>query len=456
MSKNGEINKFNLYPFCSQLYCKMSLCYNEQNPGRVKMKGIMVYIILMILSSCASKNPQYPPQDKNPEIQAYLEKNAIPFDMSDQDDFEKAAAQAFPDMIGHKVVFSGESHGMDINYDLELAFIQYLYKNNNMRNLLVELPLSFNYDLREYMKSGAEEILDIIMSRLKYTSIWSTGYKAYLKKLYQFNSTLPDQEKLNFFCLDIENDLNQSLTVLTRLESFKKYAALPEISNYLISLSNRLDTTNVIHLMKMCEAIKSQFSPGDSEFFRNLVDNILFSRSVNQAEMFKKMFDREEFIYSNFIRTAPQDNKGSYYGEWGADHTFRYKQMNYKNSLASLIHYTKDTPFYKSVYTILYIYPHSVVMGKDYKTNSNENYFRYKNQKIDYYPYINPGRIKSPSLVPVDKAQSPYQKYQIFPMYYISGQPSTKFFQGLVIVNKAKASRPLDSSYYKWINVDEK
>ena len=60
-----------------------------------------------------------------------------------------------------KIYFSGETHGVSINPELQLHFIKSLYHNNGVRKILFELPLSYTYGLNLFLENGDTNLLKI-------------------------------------------------------------------------------------------------------------------------------------------------------------------------------------------------------------------------------------------------------------------------------------------------------
>ena len=234
--------------------------------------------------------------------------------------------------------------------------------------------------LNKYLATGDESILEEMYKPIKGTFGWNKESYAIWGKVYEFNKSLPEDEKIKIIGIDIEHQYVNAIRYMNSLIPGRK---APEEIKDLISLVsemyNNINTKQSADIYvelsnKLDESIKSNPKLYSEFFGENLFGFELVNENIIAQVKAYKAGDmsfnqiRDDKIYDNFKKIYQHIPKGKYYGQWGLNHVFQKAQGNV-DWLASLMN-NSDSPVKGKVLSIVYLYNNCDVMKR-----GNYSYF---------------------------------------------------------------------------------
>jgi erythromycin esterase-like protein len=129
-------------------------------------------------------------------LTSYLEKNRQPVDLANFD-------AKLLDFHDKQILFLGESHGIAINEDLDLALLKYLHREAGVRVYLGEFGYAAGFALNQYLQTGDEKILDYVVNEFKGSVAWTKERREFYVKVHQWNASLPPADQIRFVGIDV-------------------------------------------------------------------------------------------------------------------------------------------------------------------------------------------------------------------------------------------------------------
>lgn len=222
----------------------------------------------------------------------------------------------------YQVFFLGENHGVSIEPVLYYNFLTYLYKNANVRNLVIERGTSEALFINEYLKTGNEIYIahEIFEDDINF-----------LKKLYAFNQNLATEGKINVIGVDYESItlLNKTFNLFQQKEQLPT-DAITEVKTLFASLKNYK------HMPKLMRKVRKIIAYNEQDFKRYFGDNFHHVKSmVENNAFYSKPNQRNNEFYKNFLAVSQNKIKGNFFVTMGANHT----NLKYNYSFAKLLNY---------------------------------------------------------------------------------------------------------------------
>jgi erythromycin esterase-like protein len=213
-----------------------------------------------------------------------------------------------------RLVMLGEaSHGTHEFYTWRTAISKKLVENNNFRFIAVEGDWPDCYQINRYVKGYADAGTDIV-SELKSFDRWPTWMwanwevAALAEWLREYNSSLPDHEKVGFYGLDVyslwdsmkammfyleKEDIQAAKAVRKAFSCFEPYYENEHL--YARHTMNDFSCRDEVVAMLREIRMKAQFLDGDREAGFNAEQNAIIA--VNAERYYRSMmgFDQESW-----------------------------------------------------------------------------------------------------------------------------------------------------------------
>ena len=178
------------------------------------LSGLLV--VTLLLGGCGNQEKIQTPEE-------YIDENLREISLSDS-----WAEGTLGDTEDYQVFLSGEAHGIQEDYEAEKRLIEYLYTYEDVRYLICELSVSEGIILERYIQTGEEELLTEFMDSMAETEDCNQGYYQFLQWLCQYNMSLPEEERLHMFGLDVEFQQDMTIKALQMLDTKAKPENLEE------------------------------------------------------------------------------------------------------------------------------------------------------------------------------------------------------------------------------------
>ncbi|WP_165445419.1 stalk domain-containing protein [Bacilliculturomica massiliensis] len=262
------------------------------------------------------------------EFETYLKENQISVDM-DRAGEELTGADLDP----YKVYLVGEQHAVASNFDIQLYFIKYLNRHQNVRYIISEDGFCSSMLLNRYLKTGDSSIIKTMVSGTKGSFAYSKNYYKFYEKVYEYNKTLPEDRKLCFVGLDVQHDAENGMNYLLSLYDEKK--EMPQAVRAAQTALKSLSKDQVAETARLLEENQKDFE----SYFGDEYEAFCFGlRSVEQGIEFYKDHDyevRENFIHENFRDYFEAYDMGKCFGMFGGAHTLLNGTFGQLSNLAS-------------------------------------------------------------------------------------------------------------------------
>ncbi|WP_346930085.1 erythromycin esterase family protein [Clostridium sp.] len=432
---------------------------------RVSLRLLSIFLILGILLTGCKKNEssilfsdkslEHSPE-KRKIMQEYLKENYSSIDLEDESEFKDLAIMD-SDIEGKEIFFTAESHGTKANEQLNMKFLKYFKEKTDFKYYLCETAYSDAYFINKYLDTGDIKILEAIYKPLKGTFAWNKDSYNHLKKLYEYNNTLPKESRIQVIGVDIEhqpiNAYRFLVDVLPETEAPEEIKAVIDKIKSKFNDLEKFDNKTFVQcskeLQKDIEEKENIYKEYLGEKFTSF--NLVNLNVLNQIEAYKHKKDqvdwnntRDKMMYENFQILQKELPKGKYYGQWGLQHTFQSKE---KDIMWFATYLNSDSSIFKDkILTVVYNYDDCERMDK----SGNGSYII---NKLDIvYPQIKEtndlleGKL---NIYKLTGENSPFSETTM--SYSVNGEEleasMLDFFQYIVCIRDSKATVPLNDEY---------
>lgn len=264
----------------------------------------------------------------------------------------------------YKVFLVGETHYSEGNDVIQFELFKYLYYHAGVRVIIFEAPYSIGRNLNTYIQSGDTLPLKFLAYRPEL-----------IKKLYEFNSKLPNNDKIIAKAIDIEQDYFLSVFGLADLipkdsppeiikSNIEKLQELNKIclwrnitKNEFIPLLDILKKDVIINSKAYIEYLKQDF-----ESFTTIIKgaSINIEHPYDRAGIivnFKNAPFREKFLYDNFMKIVAEYPSLNYFGQFGEFHTDKNSHFKKDTSLFMQLNDSTNSFLNNKVLSIHITYP---------------------------------------------------------------------------------------------------
>lgn len=394
-------------------------------------------------------------QNKTLSEKDYLNQNYISLDASDNNDF--SSFKLLDGDLNKDIFLTGQISGVKANSDLDLKFLKYFKEKAGVKYYLQEIPYSYARVVDEYLATGNEKILDELYANTKGSVLWSKEQYNKWKKLYEFNKSLPNNEKIMLIGIDIEqqpiNAIKYMISLLpNEAPPIKINGAINELKN-----SANISTKSINTFKDLCTSIKKSIDENRDEYNLYLKDKLFDFEMVNnnglktiEAYSSKDIDEynkvRGQKLYENFVYIySKMPNKGKIYGQVTTYNMFQktHKGVDY---FATLVN-SKDSPVKSKILSIMYIYKtcDRLIIGQNgvYTSRMLTNYSS-DNAQLD--PLIKDDL----TLIKLNGDGSPFKKDLLWPdsTFYpgtrVANEVTTDYYQYIVVIKNSPAELPWD------------
>ncbi len=399
-------------------------------------------------------NPTY-----NPELVTYLMDNSSKtLNLSDIDKYE--------------LFISGEYHATKKNFDIRMNIIKDLSKNSDLKYIIAEDSMANAMLINSYLKTGDSLYLDFVYNHLEGTFNCNNGNYQFIKDLYEFNKTLPDDKKLTYLGMDIEHQYSVTNFCLTDI------ALTGGISEKLngVTYTSENSWDDYEKMLTSFEAIYKDIEI-NTAFYQEKLQNkfwefkYLIRNSINTFKckiLYNKNYlewsaKREQSMIENFYEIYNHFPKGKYFGQWGLEHTYlnNVKTFEYPDNneprLATALNNNENSPIKNKVYSMAIIYLDSFSMGQD-GISKNEIPSQLSNHKNELDSLKLFAQENSIQFFKLNSNNSPFAK-GLYLFENLTGKGvTTDYFTDLILVKNSpactgfKAIKNRDMSQYGNIN----
>jgi len=262
-----------------------------------------------------------------------------------------------PDLDKIVYLSGAEWHGTKASYDIQYALATSLNKHAGVNYLLIGYGHATAEMYNAYLESGDIETLNSIHYHMRFTSSSNNEHRLFWQKLYEYNKTLPMEDKFTVIGIDLEFLPNLAIHYLTTLPGADKLSLIiPEaplrnpnaISQYVKTLQQDVVANE--------ELYKDSLGDWYSEFdlvLNNMADTVAAHLVDNYYEV------REDFMYNYFLRAYDKYPNGKFFGQLTMEHIYQDQAwtplLDYSDKLAT--HLNKaDSPVHGQVLSIASIY----------------------------------------------------------------------------------------------------
>ncbi len=318
--------------------------------------GMAVVRTVMLLPLSASFLSAQTPSDNS----AFLTQNSEALDVSDGG----AHLQAHLIDPNRLIFFLGESHGIAINEDLDLAMLQYLHKAAGVRIYLAEISYAEGCLLNRYLDKGDEPLLDFVMNQFEGSIAWTKEHKAFYQNFRRWNLTLAPDQRVHFAGVDIEHQRYVALRFLKELAKQPDHAAPAAIMEVVGKLQGLGDTdggklpdvaTDLGAALKAHHAEFVEFLGRGVFDFELVTENLLKALEYYKDHNSRKSNElRERVMYDTFLKLYPQFGGAKCYGRWGSAHIFQ-RALDRGETFAMMLN-RPGSPVAGKVASILMVY----------------------------------------------------------------------------------------------------
>jgi hypothetical protein len=239
------------------------------------------------------------------------------------------------DINNYQVFFLGENHGISIEPVLYYDFLTYLYKNANVRNLVMERGTTEALFINEYLKTGDENYIAHETFEENIT---------FLRKLYAFNQNLATEGKINVIGVDYERIslLNKTFNLFQQKDQLPTNP-ITEVKTLFASLKDYEEVPKVMSKVRKIIAANEQdfktYFGSNFHHIKNMVENNAFYARESQ---------RNNEFHKNFLAVSQTKIKGNFFVTMGTNHT----NLKFNFSFAKMLNYEEKSPFFNKVMAI--------------------------------------------------------------------------------------------------------
>ena len=178
-----------------------------QNPTRMAAA-----LALCLWLSTATSFAQSPGIDEaaRSRMAAFARSHSQTLDLSSRTAFRADLLDA----AGKQIIMLGETHGMPVNNDLDLALLRWLHHSAGVRVYLSEFGHATAFLINRYFETGDEHLLDVFFGAARGTQIWNREYRDFFVRFRQWNASLPAADRVRFVGVDIEHNPNFAVWAL--------------------------------------------------------------------------------------------------------------------------------------------------------------------------------------------------------------------------------------------------
>lgn len=337
------------------------------------MKRLLSIFLSLCLLLCACAKPDMD----------YIQQNSFLLDLQDEQYKDLKALAQREGWDAYQIFFTGETHATQKNFESQLYFLKFFHQNYGIRYILCEDGFCSAQLLNQYINSGNEKILQLVMKELEGTAAYSMEAAQYYQSLYEYQKNLPEEEKIVFLGIDLQHQFATGWQYVFSLLPSTSQPSPKVLQNLIDSFERAATNEEIFTLLSL---LQDDIKQNPDEYRAYLNDEYFnFSFSLNgmlQSANYYALDDakkydeahtlREQAIIDNFNTLYELHEKPRLFGQFGSFHSNR-RPLEF--SIASFLD-TQYSPTIDKVLSIAYLYSDSQYAdsSKDYRTQSIKNY----------------------------------------------------------------------------------
>jgi hypothetical protein len=291
----------------------------------LKIQIVILFLLLNISWSFAQES-----------LYSFIQEQGIEFNL----DIDTPLHENFieQDINKYRVFFSGEIHGIPSNPIIKYKLFEYLYRNANVRNLILEAGMSSAFIAEQYLKTGDEKYLC--------SSCWKLEM-VFWRKLFAFNQTMAENDKIRIIGIDFERNEPFIKAIDEILPKKNPPASLSPSIAYLRQIvedsligEQRIGKVNYAK-KELCSNVQ-EFKDYFGDYFG------VFSKIINNPVPYTPGVKRDKKAYQNFLSQIEEGYDGNFFGQYGISHI----NLTFGN-IADLVNSKRDSPFVNKVFVLI-------------------------------------------------------------------------------------------------------
>ncbi len=287
----------------------------------------------------------------------FMKENVIDFTTDDMTPLKTI------DFENYNVYLVGENHAISKNTDIQLSFIKFLHKSYGVRFVISELGYCDSIIENEFLKTGDKSLLNKRIESVRGTFGYTKENYDFYTKLYDYNQTLPENDRIVLIGIDVQHNWREGLEVIKPfLNNSKEMSAEVKAVSDIINKEG-LTHTELKSALDIISKDNFKFKQYLSENYLNFWFGI---RSIWQSMVFYDNDDfsvREQFIHENMRDIYTELGMNKCFGMFGGSHTRLDGMFDEDKSIANYLN-TEFQPTKNKVLSIMCMYENSYYMGR--------------------------------------------------------------------------------------------
>lgn len=227
------------------------------------------------------------------------------------------------DFNNYDIFIAGEAHGNNLSYEMQKYLSRYFIENHDVRYIVLEGSPANAELLNQYLITGEDEELKVVMDNFKGSPAYSEDNYQLYKFYYEYNKELPNNKKIRFIGVDIEQSI-KNVAEYTKLLIKKAGDTPPQnIERLIKKINGNAWVGNKSIILELQESMKNN----KEEFIEYFGENFFyFYLAIKNAFRSFNNTEREEAMVENFKSYYEKLDKGKYFGQFGAAHVWKMER----------------------------------------------------------------------------------------------------------------------------------
>ncbi len=273
------------------------------------------------------------------------------------------------DTSKYSVYLTGEIHHLTGNRIIELSLFKNMYYKCHVRYFVFEYPDFVGKLVNDYIQSGTEEKLKIIL----HYYIPRTNFKeerAFFVDLRKFWLSLPPNDKFTVIGIDVNFFRNDAIGELYNLFPMKEYDDRYGVLNDLLfGYRSNKSTLNMLENMNREieeDTIKyKSLLTNNYTQFKHLLKGSIIGLKFRSTKTSEDLEVREQYMYENLKSIIQENPNAKIFGQFGKAHipiSYQQNWIQLKNwkSFACRLNTNADSPVKGKVCSIVYFYTYFI------------------------------------------------------------------------------------------------
>ena len=257
------------------------------------------------------------------------------------------------------IYLTGEMHGTELSFKMQEYMAKYFIEKQGVKYILLEGQISEAELLNRYLKTGDAEIIKNLINSFKGTFADNQNTYDLFEFYYKYNKQLPDDKKVSFVGIDVENSFSVTSEYLRYL--IKDLGEPDEKIKNLIKRINKYRDGNDQFLF---DNLRKSLKEDEEEYKEFFGEDFFYFKKVIENTFWENNTAREAIMVKNFQDFYEKLPKGKYYGQLGKSHVYKLIRTGNNggedpiNTFANSINNDYE-PTKGKVYSIIYVYMNS-------------------------------------------------------------------------------------------------